>query len=335
MTALALLLLAAPPGPPPPSPVTVGATVGRVLDAVRAGPGWAVSPAGPDPATPFASAGPTMPSWDVLAALAGPGRRVRFADAGRAVEFVPAPPGVPAPPSSTDGPFRVAVQQVVGRLDADAGRAVTEVTLAVNWEPRLAVVHLDADPAVTAAATAAGPLPLPAPAAARVGPRGSQFVATVRLAGVPRSAGRLTRLAGSLGVVGADRRLTFTAVVGPPPVPQTQAGVTVTLGVPTRVGSRVDVAVDLSYPAGPVAFESFEQFGFLADNALTLTDPAGKPFTPAGDEFAATAGGVRAVYHFTGVPGPGGFGGWAVAVTTPAPLAEYRVRFDLADILLP
>lgn len=323
--------------PPPAKPVAVPAgPLGAAVAAVRAQSGLEVTVAGIDPATPCPAV--TGTPWAVLDKLAAASNaRVRPTQLGRAVELVPAAPGAPPAVASAAGPFRVAVQQVAGRTDFDTGRTTTEVTLVLHWEPRLPVFRVSGEPTLTHVSDDRGDRPQPPPARARAAPTGCQFVTTVRLAGVPRSATKLTRLAGTFTAAAAAEMLTFrVADLGATPAAEARGGVTVTAGRPVRIGDRYDLAIDLKYPPPTVEFESFEAGAWLADNRLTLTSPAGRPYTPVSDDFRPAGASTTAVYRFpAGTPGLDKAAGWSLTYTTPSPLAEYNVSFDLRDIPLP
>ena len=250
---------------------------------------------------------------------------------------MPAAPGAPPAVASTDGPFRVAVQQVAGRTDFDTGRTTTEVTLLLHWEPRLPVFRVAGEPTLTRVSDDRGDRPRPPPAAARAAPTGCQFVTTVRLAGVPRAATKLTRLAGTFTVTAAEEMLTFrVADLGAGPAAEARGGVSVTAGRPVRVGDRYDLAIDLKYPPPAVEFESFEAGAWLADNRLTLTSPTGRTYTPTSEDIRPAGAGTTVVYRFpAATPGLDKPAGWSLTYTTPSPLAEYNVGFDLRDIPLP
>ncbi len=324
-------------GPPPAKPVTAPAgPLGAAVEAVRTQSGLAVTVAGVNPAAPCPAV--TGTPWAVLDKLAAAtNARVRLTHLGRAVELVAAAPGAPPAVASSDGPFRVAVQQVVGRTDFDTGRTTTEVTLLLHWEPRLPVFRLSGEPTWTHVTDDRGDRPQSPPASARVAPTGCQFVTTVRLAGVPRAATKLTRLTGTFTATAAAEMLTFrVADLGAKPAAEARGGVTVAAGRPVRVGDRYDLTVDLKYPPTPVEFESFEAGAWLADNRLTLTSPTGRTYTPTSDDFRPAGAGTTAVYRFpAATPGLDTLAGWSLTYTTPGPLAEYNVSFDLRDIPLP
>ncbi len=335
---LALCLTADPAPPPAGTAVTFppGATLGRAADAVRAQAGIPVELAGLKVDAVVALPAGPLPAWAAVDALAAAANaRVGLKDAGRAVELSPGAPG----PTATTGAFRVAVEQVATRLDFATGRSITEVTLTLHWEPGVPVFRVDGEPLITGVADDKGDRTPPPAARSRTPVRDCRYTAVVRLAGVPRSATRITKLEGVFTVTGAARMLTAVAPDLGVPKPITAEGVTVTVGKPARVGGRYEVLVDLAYPPPAAAFESFETGLWLTRNRLTVTSPTGERFAPINWDDTDDGARARVVYRFP-ADGPGAPkldrpAGWSARVETPSPVGEYAVRFALKDIPLP
>lgn len=324
-------LLGSPEAPPPPAGSVVRLAAGSDLRA--AGPVLMTLSGTPTTITGFAP-GTRLPVaveasyWDAASELARLfGGRVTVRSGGQEVQVTT---GVPSP-SSVSGAFRTSVTSVTSRRDFDSGRSVTDVAIALHWESRIPVVRVDAEPTLTGVATDLGAEPVPVSGRARVAARDSEHLAVVRLAGVPRDAKRLTRLEGEFRVTAAPRLLsvnvpTFGVAV-------VRDGVTVTLGAPQPRGGRVEAVLTLQFPPTDVVFESFEAGTRLSRTRLELVSPTGERFKPVSFDDEESPNAARVITHFdAALPvGPG----WAAVVTTPAPLQEYRVRFDLRDVPLP
>lgn len=327
LLSLALLL----PGAPPPAGSAVTAPAGASLRTVA-------ESCAAQSRTPTTVTTPTAGTkldrtlsatyWDAVAESARvAGGRVEVRPGGREVVVTPGEPG----PSSVAGAFRTSVVGVACRRDFAGGEPVTEVALALHWEARIPVVRVDAAPTVSRVADDRGPRATPAGGRSRVAARDAEQLTTLRLAGVPRAATRLTLLEGEFAVTAAPSYVTVNVPAFG--VPVVRGGVTVAVSAPARVGSRVEVVLTLAAPSPGVAFESFEAGLKLSRTTLELVAPTGERFTPVNFDDEESAGAARVTYRFAGsLPvGPG----WAAVVVTPAPLEEYRVPFTLRDVPLP
>ncbi|MFO0847526.1 MAG: hypothetical protein U0871_03040 [Gemmataceae bacterium] len=332
---LAALTAAADPFPPtlvapPPSPTSLGAAL-----ACLQGQGGVVARA-----VDFSLQMPCptrlgrQPVWaaleDVARAVNG---RLVLAQHGRQVNLAPLG-NRPPTPSAVAGAFRVAVRQVASRVDFDTGGRFTDVTLDLHWEPRLTVFRVDAQPAIESVSDDRASKLVVTTAKARTPPTGSVHTTTVRVPDVPRSATKITQLAGTFTVTATDRylNLRFPELPVGKPASQEQAGVRVTVHPPRKLDDVVEVRVVLDYPEAHPAFESFESW--TAGNRLRLVSPGGKPVEPT--DYATQEAGRRAVceYRFPAAA-VGDLKGWSLAYDTPAPLREFPVRFALTDIPLP
>lgn len=326
---------AAPAGPTiPPRTFTLSkpdATLGTVLGEIRTQTGLAVDAPGLG-GTHFPAAFDKMPFWAAVEQLAAKtGTRIALSQQGREIALVKRT-GLQAP-SSVDGPFRVVVKQVQPRIDFETGKTFTEVTLAVHWEPRFPVFRIDSEPTITAVADDRGSPLAPVTAKARTAPGGFLYTTTVRVEGVPRDAKKLTRLAGTFTVTAAERMLPFAFDVGGKPSAQEQEGVTVTLRRFEKVDDRWEAELELTYPPGQPAFESFESW--VTQNRARLVGPdKAKALEPTDYDVPEQGRRVVAVYRFSGsaIASPKG---WTLTYETPAPLVEFPVRFELKDIPLP
>jgi hypothetical protein len=123
------------------------------------------------------------------------------------------------------------------------------------------------------------------------------------------------------------------------PVSKSQDRVTATLKRITKDEAVWVVGLELSYPPGQPAFESFESETWLRNNRPQFVSPdASKSFGADGYEYTITdekAGRkVQATYTFKGLANPLAKG-WSLVYETPAPLVEFTVPFELRNIPLP
>ncbi|HVK19513.1 MAG TPA: hypothetical protein VM533_21440 [Fimbriiglobus sp.] len=309
------------------------ATLSDVLGELRSQTGLHV-------AAPGLSEGPgpvqfdRTPFWTAVEQLAAKtGTRIALGKQGREITLVKR--SGPMPPSSVDGPFRVAVRQVQVRTDFESGKTFSEVTLDVHWEPRFPVFRIDSEPAITAVADDRGSRITPATAKARTSPGGFLYTTTVRIEGVPRSATKLTRLAGTFTVTSSERMLPFAFDLGgkTPVTLPAQEGVSATLRRFEKVDDRWEAELEMTYPPGQPEFESFESW--VTENRARLVGPdKAKSLDPTDYDIPEQGRRVVAVYRFAGsaLTNPKG---WTLTYETPAPLVEFPVRFELKDIPLP
>jgi hypothetical protein len=337
MTAALLVALAAAPPAVPPTRVTV--PPGRTLAAAAADIGRAtglrldVSAADAGAAFPPAA---DLPFWAAVQQAADrTGHRIAVTRQGEQIALVRGAGG----PASIDGAFRAAARGVTAKADYDTGRTAYEVSLDLHWEPRFPVFRVDAQPTITTATDDRGTA-LAAPAGgAKAAVTGYAHPATVRLDGLTRKSASIARLAGQFTVTAAPRMLAFrfADLAAKPPVPQQQDGVTVTLTGFDRRDDRWDLSLRLEYPEGHPAFESFESW--TGRNTLRLVSPdRSRVYDPDTFDVTETGRTATAVYRFAaGGRGPnlGDRKGWSVVYETPAPLAEFPVRFELKDLPLP
>ena len=347
LPAILLAVGSAPAADPPPTaiaPKTVtlanrSVPLAEMLADIAKQTGIAVTADGVDGTRPVTAGFEGTPFWSALDQLAArTDSQLTLRDRGRNVVLTPRP-GRPAPPASSDGPFRVAVRQVVAKTDFDTGRTVYEVGLDVHWEPRFPVFRIDTDPTITALADDRG-TQLRAPAVrAKTPPTGFHHVATVRIDGVPRSATKLTKLAGTFTVTASERMLpfTFADLTATAAQMQERDGVSVTLQPLRKLAERWDIELVLRYPPAQPVFESFESW--VSENRLRLVAPTGKVHEPRDYDFPEQDRRVVAVYRFSTTPGKGpplgDRRGWSLTYDTPAPLVEFPVSFTLTDIALP
>ena len=359
LLACGLIASAATGGQPPVATVTLPPavkTLGQALASIQAQTGLTLTTT-LDPKRPLSCGHDPHNFWELLDSVAKQtGGRFTINSKGRGaclnndpLRFV-----LPNPPVTIDGAFRVAAKQLASRRDFDSGLSVTELTLAVHWDPRLPVFRIDSGPRGTVAVNIRGGLGGPEFKASQgdltlsVGKQavsGSEFFSVVRVPQlgqpVPIGGGRdavtsatSLSLTGKFTVTAAARMLQFRVADTTKPTTLTQEGVTFTLQAPRKVGDRWDVPVELVYPPSKVEFESFEAGVWLSRNRLQLIDPAGKPLEPMNEDFRESPGKANLVYRFPAGKLPADRAGWSLLYETPSPLVEFDIAFTL-DIPLP
>jgi len=280
------------------------------------------------------------PFWDALDRLAASADlRVSLRDAGRAVELLPK--GASREVASTAGPFRVAARQVTGRALLAEGLTVYDVQLDLQWERRYHVFRVDSYPHVTQATDDRG-VALPAQSAgAKTHPSGAVHSASVKLGGLTREAKRIGVLKGTFAVTASEKLLDFRFdVAAKKAAPVVKEGVSGALTGWSKDGNTWVAEVELLYPPTLPEFESFESAAFTSANEVRLKGPGpdGKSFAPDSRAVGVVGRRVSATYYFKadGVAGPAAVGpGWALAVDAAATPVEFRVPFELRDIMLP
>ncbi|HEY1186150.1 MAG TPA: hypothetical protein VGE74_00775 [Gemmata sp.] len=343
---IAALTAAEPPKTPPvPTPVTFtkpGAVLGEVGTELSK---QSKVPIALPPQLLKAKCGATfdkVPFWDAVQRTAdAAGARVALSEGGRKVEFLPR--GNSKEVATTSGAFRVVAQQVTGRALLDSGATFYDVGLLVHWEPRLRVYRIDTAPRITKVADDIGTKIAAPGGGAQVLPASATTELKVRLEGIPRKAERLTTLSGEFAVTVAEKLLTFTfaAPGGKLPEAQKQLGVSAALKRVQKKGDTWEVVVEVNYPPGQPAFESFQGEWWLRDNRLRLRSPEGK--TVALDDYEIPSpdrSNPLVVIHRFKEDATAGFGnptanGWELVYETPAPLVDTTIPFELKNVPLP
>lgn len=261
-----------------------------------------------------------VPFWNAVEQLAAEtGHRAVPGKKGREVRLVRAVG--PQVKASIDGPFRVAVRQVIGKTDFEAGTTAYDVILDIHWEPRFPVFRIDSEPTISALTDDAGSKLTFSPAKSKVPVGDAIHTTTIRVHGVPRKATKLTALSGSFVVTTTDRMLPFVLNLDQLPAKAEREGVSVEVTRAETVDDRFEVAVELTYPPTHPVFESFESWATENRAKLGTAEPLDYEVRTEGRR-------VSAVYRFKAA-------GKQLQYTTPAPLLEYAVRFELKDIPLP
>lgn len=343
LAALAALPAADPP-PRPLDPTRVTADV-AFLGAVTQFPksaGVEVTVAPALAKTPFKAQLKNEPFWTALQSAADATQsRISLSSGGRKAELVPL--GKSRERAATSGAFRVVAQQVVGRALLAEGITTHDVQLLMHWEPRVRVYRIDTAPTVTKVVDVPGSKIAAESGGTQVLPSDATSEMRVKLTGLTRDSEKLTTLAGTFTVTAAERLLEFAYDGNSKlPVSDRKDGVSTTLKRIEKRDDTWEIAVEVLYPEGQPAFESFQGEWWLRDNRLTLVHtPTGKKFVIDDYEIPSpdTARPLVVVHRFKedmakGLTAPTA-AGWKVVYETPSPLAEVKIPFELTDIILP
>ena len=110
-----------------------------------------------------------VPFWQAVEALADDAKCFAGIQGGK-VALTPRPDGVPAPPSSVSGPFRVVLKRVTAERRLESAGTEYRVDVEVQWEPRFPVFLIDAEKAAGTVGKPRSPMPPPPKAAGRPAP---------------------------------------------------------------------------------------------------------------------------------------------------------------------
>lgn len=276
-------------------------------------------------------------AWQSVEALAKElEANIQLQNRGRRIRLTPGQ----IQPSDTAGPFRLALSRVGSSHDFETNRTFTDLDFQLHWEPRLAVVRVNAHPKIGQVKLANAE---PVTVFEQHGlsyPEGATASATTRLLGLPRSAQKIDRLEAEFTVTAAESRLVFEIPLQKLPQTVTRQGVRLSVSRLEKVGNLYEVELNLDYPADTPEFDSFESF--ILDNKAVLVSESAQPNAkgPSRKELDATdsesvSSGtgrrIRATYRFPAEAQ----GELKLRYTTPGPLKEYPVRFQFENIPLP
>ncbi|VTT98671.1 Uncharacterized protein OS=Singulisphaera acidiphila (strain ATCC BAA-1392 / DSM 18658 / VKM B-2454 / MOB10) GN=Sinac_6794 PE=4 SV=1 [Gemmataceae bacterium] len=343
LTLILCTAVAAQPAEPTikPTAVSVGkdATLAEAAAALTKSPvGAAVQIGAPDLAAAKVGAGvERVPFWDALEAIADQTKsRLALRDGGRTVAL--APRSGTREVSAVSGAFRIVPRAVTGRLLLDQGTTLHDIDLDVHWEPRVRVYRIDSAPQITKAVDDRGTALTAAAAGSRHYPTDSLTDLKVRLTGLTRDGKQIATLAGEFRATAAEGLLSvpFKNLAAKFPIAQKVGGMSVVLRSFEKVGGFWEAQLELAYPEGHPAFESFEEQKWLRDTRVRLIDPTAAVFEPDNDDVNAAGRNVAATYRFKLLAAANPLQpGWSLVCDTPAPLAEVKVPFVLKNIPLP
>jgi hypothetical protein len=243
--------------------------------------------------------------------------------------------------ASIDGAFRLELRKVSSRKDFDTDRGETEWTFELNWEPKVPVLLIDAEPTVKKMVVKDARVEFAKPTG-KLLPRGMSQSLVLKGTGIPRTATMVHELQLSLEVVAAQSWLTFD-FNDLTKTTDTEAeinGVTAMCHPVKSKEKRTEFALTLTYPKDHPEFESFQQWAL--GNRLQLIPPdRSKVIECHLDDSSVDTDGrnVRAVYSFpkTGTRGVDGgdWKGWKLNYRTPGPMVVQKLNFMFKDLPLP
>ena len=275
-----------------------------------------------------------QPLWTVLEDAAKQAK-LHIGIAGESLSFSPSSSATA--PSFIDGAFRIVAKRIQSRLDFEAGQRECEVTLEVQWEPRIPVFLIDAIPAIEIASE--GKVEA---IAGKSMPLGCRVEATIKLKGIPRTAAKIAKLDGSFAVVASPGWLDieFDEPGAKETVSKTIDGIAATWKPAKKTEKRTVFRIDLDYPTDHPEFESFQQWA--TRNTLTLISPdRTKQFVCDPEDASSSSDGRRVLGEYN-VPTTGrrsvDFGnleGWKAVYRTPQKMISQTIRFQFRDLELP
>jgi hypothetical protein len=325
------------------------ATLDQVLDELQTQADVAFDRSRADVSRPVKVDLDKVPFWEALEKVAkAADHKIAFGQQGRTI-YLLGGEGVAYRelPLSIDGVFRTAARQVVAVNDIENDRNYYEVELSMNWEAHFSAFLVETPgKSVTAVDNTGKQLEVASQGRGRMPAAGGGQRINVRLADVPRAARTISKLEGSLKVVGAERmlRFEFPKLVAGKEEAKTEDQVTVKVepGDDVKAGSDLwTFRITLEYPEGGPQLESFESAAWLVENgAFLLSADNKRRLDMNGGSEVVTQTERRAVVKYRWVPQGdetdlGKPADWKLVVRTPSRLIEVPVKFKLENIPLP
>jgi hypothetical protein len=242
--------------------------------------------------------------------------------------------------ASADGAFRLVLKKVASRKDFDNTRSETEWTFELQWEPKVPVLLMDAEPGVVKATFGQAKPEFMKPSG-KLLPRGVSQQAALKATGIPRTDQKVDEMQLSLEVVVAQNWLTFDfADLTKTDTKAEIDGVTAVCHPLKSKEKRTEFAISLTYPKDHPELESFQQWA--VGNRLQLVSPDGRRVVECHpDDSSVDTDGrkVRAEYSFP-KSGPrrvdgGDWKGWKLRYRTPGPMVVQKLNFTFKDVPLP
>lgn len=324
-------------------------TLDKVLDALQTQADVAFDRSRADVHRPVKIDVTNMPFWEALEKVAKTAdHRIAFGEQGRTI-YLLGGEGVTyrEMPLSTDGVFRTVVRRVVATKDLENDATTYDVQLMMNWEPHFSVFLIDVPGKnVTAIDNTGKQLEVAEAGRGRVPAFGGGALMSLRLNDVPRSVRTITKLEGSVDVIGAERMLRFEfpklAAGKEESLTQDQITVKIEPNADVKPGSDLwTIRVSLEYPEGGPQLESFESAAWLSNNdAFLLSKDNKRRLDMNGGFEVVSQTDRRAVIKYRWVPmgdekDLGKPEDWKLVVRTPSKLIEVPVKFKLENIPLP
>jgi hypothetical protein len=345
----------APPAKlPPPKLVTLQAEklpLGKALDEVARQTGVRVEDRRGETGPPLRLDLRDATFWQAVDAIAkAAGARVDLYARGARVALVKRPDGYHNPPTSYDGPFRLALKRVAVSEDLETRKALCSLSMEVAWVPGVTPLWLETRPQrLRLLGGDRKELPVSDQGSSLGEVEGAAFqTVDFSVPAPPRSQARLALVEGRLTAIVPSKTVTFTfdtlarlekAPRGGEERRHTQDGVVCRLDRLTLRRDRWSVRASLLFPPGGKDLDSNQAFTAAAHNEMTLVRADDKRRLSPSDYVVESATSSRAVitYHFTPKGGLGRYRpeDWKVVYRAAGLLAEVPIKFSFRDVPLP
>jgi hypothetical protein len=243
--------------------------------------------------------------------------------------------------TSADGAFRLELKKINSRMEFESQRTETQWTFELQWEPKVPVLMMDAEPTVTKAEIKQVKPEFSKPSG-KLLTKGSSQQVVLKATGIPRTATSVDDLQLTLEVVAAQKwlNLEFTDLTKTTDTKAEIEGVSAVCQPVKSKEKRTEFSLSLTYPKDHPEFESFQQWA--VGNRLQLVSPDGSKVVdchPDDSSVDSDGRNVRAVYSFPktgsrGVDG-GDWKGWKLRYRTPGPMVVQKLNFTFKDVPLP
>lgn len=241
------------------------------------------------------------------------------------------------PPTADSGPFRIALKRIALLRDFEAGSSSARIALEIGWEPRLRPMLLsikaDGVEAIDDRGRAVPPQVAMESGDVALRSENPSVEANVTLAAPDRSARMLSRLRiRAEATVPADAR-TFEFPALDREATLRQGGVSATLR-PVEVDQQVwKVTIELAYPDGGPALESFRQG--LLENRVRLRRADGSTIEPRGGSVNVGTDGGRVGFEHLFIDAPGKPGDYRLVCEAPGAIVAVPIDATFRDVPLP
>ena len=241
--------------------------------------------------------------------------------------------------------FHVALRSVTITRDEESGRTSCTVLLGASWDKRLSPLLLQQGAmSVTFAKDASGKSltkdTSPQGPTSVVGRSDAGF--KIQVSAPPRSSAQIDVLKGEVTLTTPSKMLSFTygSLKLDRPVKATMEGVTVTLDKVTAGPDRLSVELIIENPKGTPSFETFQTSAWLENNTIFLRRKPKQYLVPDDNDGELleplTPLRARIRYHFKVERKTlGELEEWRLVYSTPGPIVEVPVPFELRNIPLP
>lgn len=282
-----------------------------------------------------------QPFWKVMDELLSQARlRINTFSAVEGMSLVPAyeSSSVPGPLAYADGPFQVRALSAQTSLQfGGPATGLLDISLQVNWEPRLKPVFIQLPMATMKASVAeGGEIESANPAASPeipINSSGSSAQVDLQFPRPPRSARKLDKLSGEfvVAVPSEKHKYIFEKFGNGKRQSEKFGEVTVTLENARRNGSVYEVRILAEFKESQGALDSFR--GWILSNRAYLLDAKQNRVENVGlQTYAVTSDAVGVAFLFQINGDPNDF---ALVYESPGMITRQRVKFELENIDLP